>query len=80
MGSVGFFIVYFAAGIFGCVPIPCLLSFISCRLTHSPSNVFGGNFSWVERPSVGASGAIFGTVAVSRYYWLTQLEYLLRHA
>ncbi|KIP12521.1 hypothetical protein PHLGIDRAFT_81751 [Phlebiopsis gigantea 11061_1 CR5-6] len=45
MGSAGFFIVYFAAGIFG--------------------NVFGGNFAWVERPSVGASGAIFGTIAVA---------------
>ncbi|KAJ3480719.1 hypothetical protein NLI96_g8157 [Meripilus lineatus] len=44
MGSVGFFIVYFAAGIFG--------------------NVLGGNFSLVGTPSVGASGAIFGTIAV----------------
>ncbi|KAH8120280.1 rhomboid-domain-containing protein, partial [Phellopilus nigrolimitatus] len=44
MGSGGFFLVYFAAGIFG--------------------NVLGGNFSLVGVPSVGASGAIFGTVAV----------------
>ncbi|KDR84898.1 hypothetical protein GALMADRAFT_233355 [Galerina marginata CBS 339.88] len=45
MGSGGFFITYFAAGIFG--------------------NVLGGNFSLVGVPSVGASGAIFGTVAVT---------------
>jgi membrane associated rhomboid family serine protease len=45
MGSVGFMITYFAAGIFG--------------------NVLGGNFSLVGAPSVGASGAIFGTVAVT---------------
>ncbi|KAG5725919.1 Rhomboid family member 1, partial [Termitomyces sp. T112] len=45
MGSTGFFITYFAAGIFG--------------------NVLGGNFSLVGVPSVGASGAIFGTVAVT---------------
>ncbi|KAG1757658.1 hypothetical protein EDB19DRAFT_1891380 [Suillus lakei] len=45
MGSAGFFITYFAAGIFG--------------------NVLGGNFSLVGAPSLGASGAIFGTVAVT---------------
>ncbi|ESK97994.1 rhomboid family protein [Moniliophthora roreri MCA 2997] len=45
MGSGGFFITYFAAGIFG--------------------NVLGGNFSLVGAPSVGASGAIFGTIAVT---------------
>lgn len=45
MGSGGFFVTYFAAGIFG--------------------NVLGGNFSLVGAPSVGASGAIFGTVAVT---------------
>ncbi|KAI6047705.1 hypothetical protein EDC04DRAFT_2619574 [Pisolithus marmoratus] len=45
MGSGGFFITYFAAGIFG--------------------NVLGGNFSLVGSPSVGASGAIFGTIAVT---------------
>ncbi|KAI0068438.1 rhomboid-domain-containing protein, partial [Artomyces pyxidatus] len=45
MGSGGFFILYFAAGIFG--------------------NVLGGNFSLVGVPSLGASGAIFGTVAVA---------------
>jgi len=45
MGSAGFFILYFTAGIFG--------------------NVLGGNFSLVGVPSVGASGAIFGTIAVT---------------
>lgn len=30
-----------------------------------PSNVLGGNFSRVGVPSLGASGAIFGTIAVS---------------
>jgi membrane associated rhomboid family serine protease len=45
MGSLGFVITYFAAGIFG--------------------NVLGGNFSLVGAPSIGASGAIFGTVAVT---------------
>ncbi|KAF6766139.1 hypothetical protein DFP72DRAFT_8116 [Ephemerocybe angulata] len=45
MGSGGFLLVYFAAGIFG--------------------NVLGGNFSLVGVPSVGASGAIFGTLAVT---------------
>ncbi|KAH9968882.1 hypothetical protein BC827DRAFT_1290710 [Russula dissimulans] len=45
MGSAGFFILYFAAGIFG--------------------NVLGGNFSLVGVPSVGASGAIFGVLAVT---------------
>ncbi|KAF9507865.1 hypothetical protein BS47DRAFT_1303472 [Hydnum rufescens UP504] len=44
MGSVGFLILYMAAGIFG--------------------NVLGGNFALVGIPSLGASGAIFGTVAV----------------
>jgi len=29
------------------------------------SNILGGNFSLVGMPSVGASGAIFGTIAVS---------------
>jgi len=45
MGSGGFLITYFAAGIFG--------------------NVLGGNFALVGSPSVGASGAIFGTLAVT---------------
>ncbi|KAI0721378.1 rhomboid family-domain-containing protein [Cerioporus squamosus] len=45
MGTPGFLILYFAAGIFG--------------------NVLGGNFALVGAPSVGASGAIFGTVAVA---------------
>ncbi|KAL1685784.1 hypothetical protein GGG16DRAFT_65646 [Schizophyllum commune] len=45
MGSGGFFLTYFAAGIFG--------------------NILGGNFALVGIPSVGASGAIFGTIAVT---------------
>ncbi|KZT05852.1 rhomboid-domain-containing protein [Laetiporus sulphureus 93-53] len=45
MGSVCFFILYIASGIFG--------------------NVLGGNFALVGVPSVGASGAIFGTTAVA---------------
>ncbi|KAE9408180.1 rhomboid-domain-containing protein [Gymnopus androsaceus JB14] len=44
MGSGGFFLLYFAAGIFG--------------------NVLGANFALVGIPSMGASGAIFGTSAV----------------
>jgi len=56
MGSGGFFIVYFAAGIFG--------------------NVLGGNFALVGVPSVGASGAIFGTVAVT---WVDLLAHWRYH-
>ncbi|CAG7846096.1 Uncharacterized rhomboid protein AN10929 [Serendipita indica DSM 11827] len=44
MGSIGFFILYFACGVFG--------------------NILGGNFALVGQPSVGASGAIVGTLAV----------------
>ena|ERR1700722_1462121 len=44
MGSAGFLLTYFAAGIFG--------------------NILGGNFALVGLSSTGASGAIFGTVAV----------------
>ncbi|KAH7104660.1 rhomboid-domain-containing protein [Auriculariales sp. MPI-PUGE-AT-0066] len=44
MGSAGFFILYFAAGIFG--------------------NVLGANFALIGSPSIGASGAILGTVGV----------------
>ena len=37
-----------------------------CFIVHAGrSNVLGGNFSLVGVPSVGASGAIFGTVAVT---------------
>ncbi|EJD55540.1 rhomboid-domain-containing protein [Auricularia subglabra TFB-10046 SS5] len=43
MGSGGFVLLYFAAGIFGCL---------------------GANFALIGSPSVGASGAIFGTIAV----------------
>ncbi|KZV77506.1 rhomboid-domain-containing protein [Peniophora sp. CONT] len=52
MGSAGFFLLYFAAGIFG--------------------NILGGNFSLVGVPSVGASGAIFGTVGVA---WIDLLAH-----
>ncbi|KAJ7596950.1 hypothetical protein C8J56DRAFT_918762 [Mycena floridula] len=45
MGSAGFVLTYFAAGIFG--------------------NILGGNFALVGIPSVGASGAIMGTLAVT---------------
>jgi len=60
MGSGGFLFTYFAAGIFGYVVSPMT------GLLYSPffRNVLGGNFSLVGIPSVGASGAIFGTVAV----------------
>lgn len=36
------------------------------------SNILGGNFSLVGVPSVGASGAIFGTVAVA---WIDLLSH-----
>jgi membrane associated rhomboid family serine protease len=62
MGSGGFLITYFAAGIFGCVTA---LGFFEIIVLRNISNVLGGNFSRVGVPSVGASGAIFGTVAVS---------------
>jgi len=58
MGSGGFFLTYFAAGIFG--------------------NVLGGNFSLVGIPSVGASGAIFGTVAVTWVDLLAHWKYQYR--
>ncbi|KAI0274728.1 hypothetical protein BC834DRAFT_814572, partial [Gloeopeniophorella convolvens] len=58
MGSGGFFILYFAAGIFG--------------------NVLGGNFSLVGVPSVGASGAIFGTIAVTWVDLFTHWRILYR--
>lgn len=40
-------------------------SFFETIVLSDVSNVLGGNFSLVGVPSVGASGAIFGTVAVS---------------
>jgi len=55
MGSGGFIILYFAAGIFG--------------------NVLGGNFALLGLPSVGASGAIFGTVAATWVDLLTHWRY-----
>jgi membrane associated rhomboid family serine protease len=62
MGSGGFLLTYFAAGIFGCV-VQQLRHLIMLRQRR---NVLGGNFALVGSPSVGASGAIFGTLAVSR--------------
>ncbi|EIN14139.1 rhomboid-domain-containing protein, partial [Punctularia strigosozonata HHB-11173 SS5] len=56
MGSGGFLLTYFAAGIFG--------------------NVLGGNFALVGLPSTGASGAIFGTVAVT---WVDLLAHWRYH-
>jgi membrane associated rhomboid family serine protease len=58
MGSGGFFLTYFAAGIFG--------------------NILGGNFALVGIPSVGASGAIFGTVAVTWVDLLAHWKYQYR--
>ncbi|KAF8905496.1 hypothetical protein CPB84DRAFT_1771583 [Gymnopilus junonius] len=58
MGSTGFLITYFSAGIFG--------------------NVLGGNFSLVGVPSIGASGAIFGTVAVTWVDLLAHWKYQYR--
>jgi membrane associated rhomboid family serine protease len=58
MGSVGFIITYFAAGIFG--------------------NVLGGNFALVGIPSVGASGAIFGTAAVAWVDLMAHWKYQYR--
>ncbi|KAF9481031.1 rhomboid-domain-containing protein [Pholiota conissans] len=58
MGSGGFLITYFAAGIFG--------------------NVLGGNFALVGIPSVGASGAIFGTVAITWVDLIAHWQYQYR--
>jgi len=65
MGSGGFFMVYFSAGIFGSVVYPSRYEALPEPISHR--NVLGGNFSLVGVPSVGASGAIFGTLAVSFY-------------
>jgi hypothetical protein len=62
MGSAGFLITYFAAGIFGYVDLLIQLYWLFAQ--WFVRNVLGGNFSLVGVPSVGASGAIFGTVAV----------------
>ncbi|KAH8102553.1 hypothetical protein BXZ70DRAFT_789558 [Cristinia sonorae] len=43
-------------------------------------NVLGGNFSLVGVPSVGASGAIFGTVAVTWVDLIAHWKYLYRPA
>jgi len=58
MGSVGFCILYFAAGTFG--------------------NVLGGNFALLGLPSVGASGAIFGTIAATWVDLLAHWRYKYR--
>lgn len=63
MGSGGFFLTYFAAGIFGCVGLAYLVPVVII-VDHLTRNVLGGNFALVGLPSIGASGAIFGTVAV----------------
>lgn len=49
-------------------------------LTRPDSNVLGGNFALVGVPSVGASGAIFGTTAVSRRIAPWRLDSLQRSA
>ncbi|KAL1639887.1 hypothetical protein SLS58_007474 [Diplodia intermedia] len=53
IGSIRFFLVYFAAGIFG--------------------NILGANYAPNAMPSVGASGAIFGLIAITLldllYHW-----------
>ena len=65
MGSIAFLILYFAAGIFGYVDV---CPHVIVILIIVDSNVLGGNFSLVGAPSVGASGAIFGTIAVCDLY------------
>ena len=58
MGSVGFFILYFAAGIFGNVlgaNFAYVLSYLRDDVCNRCSSLLGS-------PSTGASGAIFGTV------------------
>ena len=78
MGSAGFLLLYFAAGIFGTPPshqtIDGMASYASqailyVPLAHSvavPSDIWqlGGNFALIGAPSIGASGAILGTIAV----------------
>ena len=71
MGTISFLVLYAAAGIFGCVRFWHRRGAPSNHVSRS--NVLGGNFSLVGSPSVGASGAIFGTVAVGHFlailYW-----------
>ena len=78
MGSAGFLITYFAAGIFGYVDsFSILLVFIQWIV----SNVLGGNFSLVGVPSLGASGAIFGTAAVRTFlYSINIISFPKRHS
>jgi membrane associated rhomboid family serine protease len=62
MGSGGFLVLYMAAGIFGFIQA---LSALRDHTEKNCRNVLGGNFALAVSPSVGASGAIFGTIAVS---------------
>lgn len=63
MGSGGFIITYLSAGIFGfAISVSFFVAIVLYFLPYR--NVLGGNFSLVGVPSIGASGAIFGTVAV----------------
>lgn len=64
MGSAGFLITYTAAGIFGYVNAPQSLT-VEGADERMQRNVLGGNFARPGVPSVGASGAIFGMLAVS---------------
>jgi membrane associated rhomboid family serine protease len=75
MGSAGFLILYFSAGIFGNV-LGALAFSPSFFLAYS-FFALGANFALVGRPSVGASGAIVGTLAVLWVDLLAhwQLEY-----
>ena len=50
------------------------------ELTRNDSNVLGGNFARPGVPSVGASGAIFGTFAVSSSFNLKPFARLLKLA
>lgn len=65
MGSGGFFLTYFSAGIFGYAGFVFHLRLV----LMVDSNVLGGNFSLVGAPSMGASGAIFGTLAASVFLY-----------
>jgi membrane associated rhomboid family serine protease len=72
MGTGGFFFVYFAAGIFGYEYASTFNQELQLTLIR---NILGGNFSLVGLPSVGASGAIFGTVAVNWVDLLAHWKY-----
>lgn len=62
MGTPRFLVVYFCAGIFGCTSqLSSACEAVGDGLRSTV--ILGGNFSLVGQPSVGASGAIFGTHA-----------------